>query len=306
MNSMTDEIILFSSWVNHPETLKIHRDLWLAAFPGEKVRYIVYIDAKEFRDHSNFNNTSVRSELINECKENNIDYVLVNEELHYTRNKVIPNCRNNCTNTPSARDVLVCHLAWNNLVLNMPTTKRIGFIQPDLFPYKKFIWKSLTRSSEFYYRPRYEKGFNYAWNGLCFFTMYNWDYFLKSIVDFQDGFQDCGIFTDSGGGLSKLMEALGSSRTFAFSLKDSLQWSSEDTHPEMPFWVMEHLRTDPRNEHLASGVMLYFSEIMDERFLHLRAGCNWDAIGKAIHDKRYSNFLKHLNAAIEDNTVFLE
>jgi hypothetical protein len=231
---------------------------------------------------------------------------LVNEELHYTRNKVIPNCRNSCTNTPSARDVLVCHIAWNDLVLNTPTTQRIGLIQPDIFPYRKFLWKSLTRGTEFYYKPKNEGAFNFAWNGLCFFTMYSWDYFLKSIVDFQDGFQDCGIFTDSGGGLWKLMEALGSSRKFAFRLKSSLQWSSEDEHPEMPFWVMEHIRNDPRNEPVAGDVVLYFSEIMDGRFLHLRAGCNWDGAGKAIHDKRYSNFLKYLSDAIEDDTVFLD
>jgi len=303
---MTDEIVLFSSWVNHPETLKVHRDLWVAAFPEEKVRYVVYIDAKEFRDHSNFNNASTRSELIRVCKDNNIEYYLVRDDLHYSRHTVIPNCLEKDTNTPSARDVLVCHLAWNDLVLNTPTTQRIGLIQPDLFPYRKLDWKSVTRGSEFYYRPRSVMGFNYAWNGLCFFTMYSWDYFLKSIVDFQDGFQRPGIFADSGGGLWKLMETLQGERKFAFNLKNSLQWSSEDECSDMPFWVMEHLRTDPRNEYVASGVMLYFSEIMDERFLHLRAGCNWDAIGKAIHDKRYSNFLKYLNAAIEDNTVFLE
>ena len=303
---MTDEIILCSSWVNHPETLTLHRDLWIAAFPGEKVRYVVYIDAKEGRDLSNFYNASMRSQLINVCKENNIEYTLVNEELHYTRNKVIPNCRNSCTNTPSASDVLVCHLAWNDLVLNMPTTQRIGLIQPDIFPYRKVYWESLTRGTEFYYKPKNEGAFNFAWNGLCFFTMYSWDYFLKSSVDFQDGFQECGIFTDSGGGLWKLMEILEGKRKFGFNLKNSLQWSSEDECPDLPFWVMEHLQTDPRNEPVAGDVVLYFSEIMDERFLHLRAGCNWDAAGKDIHDKRYSNFMKYLSIAIEDGSVFLE
>jgi hypothetical protein len=302
---MTDEIILVSSWVNHPETLKLHRDLWVAAFPEEKVRYVVYIDAKDFRDPSNFNNASMRTNLINECKDNNIEYNLVREDLHYSRHTVIPNCKDKDANTPSARDVLVCHLAWNELVLNMPTTQRIGFIQPDLFPYRKIIWKSLTRDSEFYYKAQVRDDLTYAWNGLCFFTMYTWDYFLKSIVDFQDGFQK-GVFTDSGGGLWKLLDALDKSKRFAWTGQNSLQWSSEDEHPEMPFWVMEYIRNDPRNESVAGDVVLYFSEIMDGRFLHLRAGCNWDGVGKDIHDKRYSTFLKHLNAAIEDDTVFLD
>ena len=68
---------------------------------------------------------------------------------------------------------------------------------------------------------------------------------------------------------------------------------------------MEHLRLDPRNRVESDGAVSYYSEIQDGRFLHLRAGCNWDGIGKDIHEKRYANFMSLLNEAIDDGSAFL-
>jgi len=306
---MSSDILLISSWVNHPETLKHHRDLWVAAFPGETIRYIVYIDAKDYPDSSNFNDATLRSKLVEECKNNAIEYYLVPEKYHYMRDTVIPNCQVKSNGSPSARDVLVCHLAWNTHVLQNSATRRIGFIQPDIYPYKEFTWQSITRGVDFYYKPQRRENnglcIDYAWNGLCFFTMDGWSNELKELVDFQDGFQ-MGVYTDSGGGLWKLLEALPESKKFGWTGQNSLQWSINDTIPLLPFWIMEHLRIDPRNKVDTDGTVWYYSEIQDERCFHLRAGCNWDNAGKEIHDTRYSNFIRLLREAIVDGTVFLK
>lgn len=299
-----DPILLISSWVNHPETLKSHRDLWIRAFPEEEVRYIVYIDAKDYPDASNFNDPTMRNKLLNECMRLGIEYYLVPEELHRDRSSLIPGCQLNYTMTASTRDVVACHMAWRDQVIYNVSAFRVGLIQPDIFPYRSLTWQTLTRGAEFYYKPQSRNGLNYAWNGLCFFTMNDWPSDMKGLIDFQDGVH-CGVFTDSGGGLWKLIKVLEDHQKFGWTGLNSLQWTSIDCCPDLPFWIMEHLKTDPRNLVDSDGVISYYSEIQDERFLHLRAGCNWDGVGKEIHEKRYANFMKLLNEAIDDGTVFL-
>ena len=61
---MSDTITVISTWINHPDVLKIHRDLWVQAFPGETVRYVAYIDAKDEEDFTNFNDFMKHTEKI--------------------------------------------------------------------------------------------------------------------------------------------------------------------------------------------------------------------------------------------------
>ena len=301
---MPGEIVLVSSWVNHPEMMKLHRDLWVQAFLGESVRYIVYIDAKDYPDQSNLNDPSIRMKLINECVEHNIEFHLVAEEFHRNRGLIIPICHVISDNKPSARDVLVCHMAWRDQVLQNPNVKRIGLIQPDIFPYRRVNWNDITRGSEFYYKPQQRNTLSYAWNGLCLFSIETWTQTMKELVDFQDGFQK-GIFTDSGGGLWKLMETLPKAKQHGWSGYSSYELTSRSGTPDLPYWIMEHLRADPRNKVDADGFILYYSELQDNWCFHLRAGCNWDGAGKEIHDARYSNLLRFLKDALDDDSAFL-
>ena len=301
-------ITIISTWVNHPDVLKIHRDLWLQAFPGETVRYVAYIDAKDHGDFSNFGDTTVKAQLIQVSKDNSIEYVTVPQELHEQRNRVFNNCQHMSEQNPSGRDALVCQYAWNKEVINGVAT-RVVLVQSDIFPYKTFTWDSITRGAEFYYKPQDRTNdsvrIDYAWEGLCLFNVESWSSKLKECVDFQHGFQK-GVYTDTGGGLWKLLEALPKSNKFGWVGHNSLQWCTNDTAPLLPFWIMEHLRIDPRNKVDTDGTVWYYSEIQDERCFHLRAGGNWDEAGKQVHDTRYSNFVRLLTDAINDGTVFLE
>lgn len=304
---MSDIITVISTWINHPEVLKIHRDLWLQAFPGETVRYVAYIDAKDQGDFTNFNDATVKSQLIETCKNNSIEYVIVPQELHNTRNLVFNQCQRMSDQTPSGRDALVCQYAWIVEVI-IKKTSRIVLVQSDIFPYKCISWNSITRGAEFYYRPqeRTKDGLHidYAWEGLCLFDIKTWTDVLKMSIDFQHEWQK-GVFTDTGGGLWKILEALPESKKYGWKPLTSLEWSTNNMMPNLPFWIEEHLRIDPRNKVDNDGTVWYYSEIFDESFFHLRAGGNWDNAGKEIHDVRYSNFIRLLTDAIKDGTVFL-
>lgn len=300
-------VTIISTWINHPEVVKIHRDLWVSAFPNEIVKYVAYIDAKNHGDFSNFNDTTMKDQLTQACINSLIEYHIVPQELHEQRNKVFSNCQLNVDQTPSGRDALVCQFAWNNEVINRKA-ERIVLVQSDIFPYKQFTWQSITRGVEFYYKPQRRENnglyLDYAWEGLCMFDLRTWSDELKEIIDFQHGLQK-NVYTDTGGGLWKILEVLPESKKFGWTGQNSLQWNSNDTMPLLPYWIMEHLRLDPRNNIDAGGVIWYYSEIQDNQCFHLRAGGNWDNAGKEIHDTRYSNFIRLLNEAIDDGIVFL-
>ena len=299
-------ITIVSTWVNHPEVLKVHRDLWVKAF-DESVRYIAYIDAKDYGDFSNFGDATIKHQLVQACIDNSIEYVIIPQEFHVQRSRVFRNCQIASDNTPSGRNALVCQYAWNREVLD-GNSKRIIFVQSDIFPYKLLGWNSMTRGSEFYYKPQERvsdgKRIDYAWEGLCMFDISQWTLDKKLLVNFEYGFQK-GVYTDTGGGLWSILESLDNDKKFGWSGQNSLQWSDNDEYiPDLPFWIMEHLRSDPRNK-VENNTTWYYSEIQDNRCFHLRAGGNWDSIGKEIHDTRYNNFLKVLDDAVKDGTVFI-
>ena len=301
-------ITIVATWINHPEVLKAHRDLWVSAFPGHDVQYIAYIDAKNHGDFSNFNNASMKHQLVDVCVKNTIEFLIVPQELHEHRSQVFWHGCIDSDQGPSGRNALVCQYAWNKEVLK-GKAERLVLVQSDIFPYRKFNWNDMMMGRDFYYKPQTRTNGNlrvdYAWEGLCLFDVSSWSADLKSLVDFECGMQK-GVHTDTGGGLWKILEVLPEHKKVGWTGQNSLQWTSNDTCPELPYWIMEHLRTDPRNTVNSDGTITYYSEIQDNKCFHLRAGGNWDNAGKEIHDTRYSNFLKLLQDAIRDGTVFLD
>jgi len=265
---------------------------------------VAYIDGKDHGDFSNFHTTTMKAQLVQVCVDNSIEYCIVPQALHEHRDKVFTNCQLMVDQTPSGRNALVCQFAWNNECMN----GKIVLVQSDIFPYRQFTWQSLTRGVEFYYKPQQREtngiSLDYAWEGLCLFDVTTWSCELKELVDFQHGFQR-GVYTDTGGGLWKLLEALPESNKFGWTGHNSLQWNSKQEAPLLPYWIAEHLRIDPRNKIDDDGTVWYYSEIQDNCCFHLRAGGNWDNAGKEIHDTRYSNFVRLMTEAIEDGTVFL-
>jgi len=299
-------ITIVSTWVNHPEVLLIHRAMWVKAFSGEPVNYIIYIDAKEYPDPSNFGDVTMKQQLIQICIENSIEYIIVPQEYHVQRGKVFLSCTVQSDISPSASDALVCQYMWNQQVLEKGVT-RFLIVQTDLFPYRTFTWDSITRGAEFCYRPQQRTDgitLHYAWNGLCVFDMRRWPDAKKQIVNFDYGFHK-GVFADAGAGTYYILDHLDPEQKFEFKELNSHRWSSKDAPINLPDWITEHLNTDVRNKISEDGTVLYYSEIFDNAFFHLRAGCNWDNVGRDLHDARYSRFISLISHAMNNQAVFI-
>lgn len=300
---MSNTITLLSGWVNHPELLEYHREIWIKAFEGEVVRYVVYIDAAEHPTETNFFSKGMREALVKECERLGIEYRCIPEACHHMRTLIIPFPTADVLLDSSSRDSIVCQLMWQREVLENPTCKRIVFLQPDIFPYKKLQWNEITRGRSFYYKPQERNQLHYAWNGLCFFNLEGWSRPLKKLVNF-DGYYQLSIKTDSGGGLWRLLRALPDSEKFEWSGLNSQQWTTEMIPPTVPEWVRKQTLNDPRNTQAKDGKILCYSEIQDNTFYHLRAGCNWDHVGREIHEKRYAQFRQFLGQAIQTGDLF--
>lgn len=303
---MKDNILVISTWVNHPETLPYHCRLWKNAFKGEEVDYVAYIDAKNDPHVSNFGEGQMLTKLISTCEECDIIYEIVDPFFHKCRSRIFPKaCYREVDETPSARDALACQVAWIDHVVKDCKYKRIVLVQSDIFPYRQRVWSDLMGSSEIYYKPQVREGaLYYAWEGLCCFDVGSWPLAKREMVSFEYGFMN-GVFGDTGAGTWEILAALPEEAKRPWSGLDSLQWNNRVALPELPYWVVEHLKMDPRNKTDPDGVIWYYSEIQDGWCFHLRAGGNWDGAGKDIHEKRYGNFMRLLKEAIEDGSEFL-
>lgn len=298
-----DRIVVASWWVNHPEMLELHRAVWEDAFVGDQVRYIVYIDTPIKPCDANFGDSGLRQKIIDECRRLQIEYYEVPPDLHLNRRAVIPQTViPSDDTTASARDCVVTHYAWIKHMLE-EGVERYVMTQPDIFPYKRVSWNQITGGRAFFYKPQDRSGLQYAWNGLCCINRNKWSEVLLRMINFDWGFHN-GIFTDSGGGTWRLVQMLDEDEKLEWSGLNSLHWGSHSKVPEFPYWVVEHLKSDPRNE-MRDGKEYYYSEIQHDWCIHLRAGCNWDGVGGDVHAKRYSNFRRLLQEAIQDNSVFI-
>jgi hypothetical protein len=243
----------------------------------------------------------MREQLVQVCEEHSIEYRIVDQWLHRMRSTLFPVCYSFQDKCPSARNAVVCQLAWNE---QSQQNTRLVFVQSDIFPYQKRPWKSILGDATFYYKPQQRDSLSYAWEGLCLFDTKDWSQERKALVNFEYGaFR--GGFGDTGAGLCDLLDALPEIEKKGWSGLNSGAWSFEIERPNLPFWIVEHLNSDPRNTKDESGKILFFSEIQDDWCFHLRAGGNWDEVGREVHEARYGKFLKLLREANEDQSIFL-
>jgi len=297
-------ITVIVTWFNHPEHLLLHRLLWLKAFPKNIVRYVAYIDVNNIPNIGNMFQPNTSNDLIEKCKKNNIEYVLVPIEAHSARVKVFPGTDKKVDTSSSARNSISCQLAWNQEVINKPYLTRFIFVQQDVFPFKKQTWESLMSNKQIYYRPQKrtadEKTIDYAWEGLCAFDVASWDNHCKHLVSFEMGFHN-NIYTDTGGGLWVILKIMHENLHKKYSSHDSKCWNKDTVGIKIPDWIQKFCNEDPRNENKQ-----YYGEILDDWCFHLRGGSHYDKPQIADVVKRYSLFFINIHNTLQNNTTFLQ
>jgi hypothetical protein len=269
---------ILTSVVNNPtfiemqyETLKKHAKM--------EYEFIVFNDSKPFPDFTNGDDPCIHPQIQNICNALNIKCINVPNESHKT---------NHCP-------VVRCSEAMNFMLEYMKQNiDEYLIIDSDMFlidtlnieEYRKFDCAIVIQS-----RDRI-KHIDYFWNGLFYFNMnkmknielLNWTKVL-----------DCDVGGMMGHWLSLQSKNIPHVNNIRHSNKNIFNrdgiyfikhlWSITWNESEIPENIktnkelVEFFESDPRNK---NGN--YYCEIYDDKFLHYRAGGNWNREGLDLHN----------------------
>ena len=274
--------------------------------------FIIFNDAKDFPDKTNDGNVNIRQNIRNICNILNLKCIDIPNEHHKIYEK------------PSKRTADSCNFI---LKYQLENPDKYLLLDSDMFlindfhmnDYEKYECAIVLQHKEFLTfdydtKIQYKNGdVFYLWNGLYYFNipkikhkeLINWD-----CVEIQNTLSDNYVTTfgvDTGGGTAEFLYMLcdqdmknipstsdlrhkknnyNTQRVYFIKHLWSLSW--DDT--EMPDFIngslKKFIQNDPRNQ---NGK--YYCEIYDNKFLHYRAGGNWNGEGLEFHNNLSNQLL---------------
>jgi hypothetical protein len=267
---------ILTSVVNNPTFIEIQYNT-LKKFVHFEYEFIVFNDAKKFPDFTNGNNIAIHSQIENICRELHIDCIDIPNESHRT---------NHCP-------VVRCADAMNFMLEYMKENiDEYLIIDSDMFlidylnidEYRKNDCAIVIQSRNHYYH------IDYLWNGLFYFNMCK----MKNIELLKwDKFMDC----DVGGSMCEWLKKQSNQIPNVYDIRNkdinynnnniyfikhlwSLTWDISELPENLKkhACLIQYLEEDPRNKNNK-----YYCEIYDNKFLHYRAGGNWNREGLDLH-----------------------
>jgi len=282
--------------VNNPIYIAIQYHTLKKFFQGE-YEFIVFNDAKDFPDYSNFNDTNLKNEIENVCKNLNIKCINVLNEHHKTQTDACLRCA----------DSLNFMLKYQK-----ENPDKYLIIDSDMFLIDYFNPSKYSNyDCAVILQSRDNNRINYFWNGLFYFDMNKIK--NKSLLDWS-----CCDQCDVGGMMHKWINewlkednshTLPTVETIRHSngslINDNIYfirhlWSCTWDESELPSNFIKNkdfkdfLKNDIRNP---NGK--YFCEIYDNCILHIRAGGNWLKEHKNNHIYYTQQLLKFISKLIE-------
>ena len=222
--------------------------------------FIVFNDAKEWADFSNFEDPNIKSKITNKCLLLGITCINIPNELHKTEKGPAKRCA----------DAM-------NYLKNYMISRQARYLLLDS---DMFLVKDMTECFDLFdaaivYQKRW-KTMIYPWNGIAYFNMYH----LKG----QD-MLDWGCPWNGDVGMNnhrwlKHNYNLYNSKIHPIHHLASCQWDEKQTPPDFNVGLLQFLKNDVRNK---DGK--FFCELYEGKFLHYRAGGNWMNEGKDVHTK---------------------
>ncbi len=239
--------------VNNPLFLQLQYDT-LKFFVEGDYTFTVFNDAKQFPDYSNFGDPSLHRQIRLTCERLNIPCIdIANDHHRYSQ------CA--ATRCADAMQAMLAHQRQN--------PARYLCLDSDMFLIDRMptaTYDGCDAAVVPQVRSNGCRELRYFWNGLYYF-----DFPRLSNTDRMDW--RCndveGVWTDVGGGMWSFLESLPTDRVYKIPHLSSCQWSSLPRHLDARWETF--LTQDTRNQ----GAN-FFSELYDGRFLHYRAGGNWE------------------------------
>jgi hypothetical protein len=268
---------IITAVVNNPIFIEIQYYTLKKYFKG-KYEFIVFNDAKDFPDYTNFNNITIKSEIQNICTKLNITCINVPNEHHKQNLDVSIRCADSL-----------------NYILEYQKKNpdKYLLLDSDMFLIDYFdINKYSNYDCAIVLQSRNESKLNYFWNGIYYFDVMKMNNF--ELLNFN-----CCKDCDCGGMNHEwLLKQMGN---LPIPNVDDIRWSDKNFHTNNIYFIkhlwsgswdineipenlksntklIEFLKNDIRNQNNK-----FFCEIYDNVFLHYRAGGNWRGEGLNLH-----------------------
>lgn len=259
---------------NNPQFIQLQHHTFQRFCKGCEYEFIVFNDAKDFPDKSNFGDVTLKQQIREVCLKLGIRCI----DIANAGDASIPSF--------SIRHARTMNTIFQFMKEN---PDQYWVIDSDMFPIADFDLTSLSRYEAGVVEQE-RPGIEYVWPNYLYFDMHKLR--NKDLVNFMEIHGK----TDSGGEMFRWLEAQKKEAPYAlYELQHliSLQWDEK----QIPSYLhnaalLAFLKTDPRNQ---GGK--FWCELYDGWLLHYRAGSNWAGEGRTLHDaltKKLQNVLESI------------
>ena len=221
--------------------------------------FIVFNDAKSFPDYSNGGDISINNSIQKLCKKLNIQCINIPNQHHIRQQDA-------SVRTSDSMNFILEYQKKNPDKYLLIDSDMFLVDYFDLSDYEKYDCAVVFQS-------RFENKIKYFWNGLYYFNIHkmtnlqllNWNCFPSSDTG---GMMQIWLLTQENTNICNINQ-LSSLSYDETKIPENLQTNAKLIH---------FIKTDPRNQ---NGK--FFCEIYHNKFLHYRAGGNWEKINMNIH-----------------------
>ena len=252
-----NHIYIVSAVVNNPEFIEIQHNSF-KKYMKIPYTFIVFNDAKDWADFSNFNDVTIKNKIKEKCI--NLGILCID----------IPNQHHKTENGPAKRCADSMNFIKDYMIKNK---NRYLLLDSDMFLVNEFNDLYKDYDAAIVYQKRWKRMI-YPWNGIFYFNMS----YLKN----QD-LLDWGCPWNGDVGMNNnnwLVSSYGINNKKIYKIKhlSSGNWDKNQYPSCLGDNLLGFLENDIRNK---NGK--FFCEIYDGCFLHYRAGGNWMNEGREIH-----------------------
>ena len=221
--------------------------------------FIVFNDTKSFPDYSNGGDISIKQTIEQLCRTLNIQCINIPNQHHIRQ-----------------QDASVRTADSMNFILEYQKSNpdKYLLIDSDMFLVDYF---DLTDYEKYdcavVFQSRFENKIKYFWNGLYYFNIHkmtnlqllNWNCFPSSDTG---GMMQIWLLTQENTNICNINQ-LSSLSYDETAIPKNIQTNAK---------LIDFIKSDPRNQNDK-----FFCEIYDNKFLHYRAGGNWEKRNMSIH-----------------------
>lgn len=288
------EPVIFTTAINSPDFVLLQRAL-LTKLCAHPFRFVVVNDCKPVADNTNGFDDSCWHKIEDACRQEHIECVRLPQDLHERRSCVFPKASFEVSSDAAARCAVAVQWALNEI--GFRGSDIVMVLDADMFPVRAFSLTDMLERKEIagVWQERHG-GFpwyrlvRYLWNGLLVIN-------VGALPDKKNFSLECGWVknapTDVGGYLHFYFARNPGVRVRPIRHLPSGRWGRQEEPGWLPNAIRGFLRSDVKN---VDG--RYYAEIYDDRFLHFRAGGNWDGMDGAKFKSRQMALIDALDRLI--------